>query len=305
MTPTPGRFGAVLTAMVTPFDGAGHLDLDGARDLARWLVDQGNDGLVVAGTTGESPTLSDSEKLDLWAAVAEAVTVPVVAGSGTNDTRHSVELTAKAAGTGVAAILAVTPYYNRPSQAGLARHFTAVAEAAGDLPVMLYDIPVRSGRKIATDTMVDLARSVANIVAVKDAAGDVPETARLMERAGAGFEVYSGNDSDTLALLRAGARGTVGVATHWVADPTARMFAAVAAGDEAEADRLDALMAPSYEFESTDDAPNPIPAKALLRTLGWDVGRGRPPMDTEPDDLEDRARRLLADLGDDAPRPRG
>ena len=136
--------------MVTPFDEAGDLDLDASAALARWLVDHGSDGLVVAGTTGEGPVLSDREKLDLWRAVAEAVTVPVIANTGTNDTRHSVALTAQAKGTGVDAVLVVTPYYNRPSQEGLFDHFRAVAGAT-DLPVLLYDIPVRSGRRIATD----------------------------------------------------------------------------------------------------------------------------------------------------------
>src|SRR3954469_19602477 len=156
------RLGSVLSAMVTPFDDQGALDLDGAARLARWLVDHGNDGLVVAGTTGESPTLSDAEKLDLWKAVTEAVTVPVIAGSTTNDTAHSVELTKAASQLGVAGILAVTPYYNRPSQAGLDGHFRAVAQAT-HLPVMLYDIPIRSGRKIAHDTLLRLLHDVSNI----------------------------------------------------------------------------------------------------------------------------------------------
>ena len=144
----PGRFGAVICAMATPFDADGRLDLDGAATLARWLVDHGNDGLVVAGTTGESPVLSDAEKRDLWRAVRDAVTVPVIAGTSTADTAHSVELTRTAAGIGVAGILAVTPYYNRPSQAGIEAHVRAIA-AAADLPVLLYDIPVRTGRKVS------------------------------------------------------------------------------------------------------------------------------------------------------------
>jgi len=149
--PVPGRFGAVLTAMVTPFDDEGGLDLDAAARLARWLVENGNDGLVVSGTTGEAPVLSDQEKADLWTAVAEAVTVPVIAGAGTNDTRHSLELTAVAERAGVAGILAVTPYYSRPPQAGLAAHFRALAGSTR-LPVMIYDIPIRTGRKVAHET---------------------------------------------------------------------------------------------------------------------------------------------------------
>src|ERR1700738_5125936 len=165
----PGRFGALLTAMITPFDDEGALDLDGAVTLARWLVDHGNEGLVVAGHTGGSPGLSDAEKRDLWRAVAEAVTVPVIAGSTTNDTAHSIELTRAAKEAGAAGILAVTPYYNRPSQAGLDAHFRGVASAT-DLPVLIYDIPVRTGRKVAHETLVKLAREVPTIVGVKDAA---------------------------------------------------------------------------------------------------------------------------------------
>src|SRR5437879_2068298 len=151
------RFGEVITAMVTPFDDDGALDLDAAAELARWLVTQGNESLVVAGSTGEGSTLTDAEKLDLFAAVAEAVTVPVIAATGSNDTAHSVELTRGATATGAAGLLVVTPYYNRPSQAGLEAHFRAVA-AATDLPVLIYDIPIRSGRKVDHDVLVRLAR---------------------------------------------------------------------------------------------------------------------------------------------------
>ncbi|HEX4161274.1 MAG TPA: dihydrodipicolinate synthase family protein, partial [Acidimicrobiales bacterium] len=154
------RFGWVITAMVTPFDDGGALDLGVAVELARWLVAHGSDGLVLTGSTGESAVLSDDEKVALWEAVAGAVTVPVIAGTGSNDTAHSVDMTRRAAGSGVDGVLVVTPYYNRPSQAGIHEHFRACAEAAGDLPVMLYDIPVRSGRRIATDTMLRLAREV-------------------------------------------------------------------------------------------------------------------------------------------------
>ena len=183
--------------MATPFDDDGRVDLKGAVTLARHLVDNGSDGLVVTGTTGEGPTLSDSERTQLWMAVAREVTVPVIAGSTSNDTAHSVELTRMATEAGAAGILAVTPYYNRPSQAGIAAHFAAVA-AATPLPVLIYDIPVRTGRKVAIDTMLQLARDCPNIVGVKDASGDPAGTARLLARAGAGFECYSGDDALTL-----------------------------------------------------------------------------------------------------------
>ena len=145
----PPRFGRVITAMVTPFDDAGALDLPAAVELARWLASHGSDGLVLSGSTGESSVLTDDEKVALWRAVAEAVTIPVIAGTGSNDTAHSVAMTRQATQCGVDGVLVVTPYYNRPSQAGIYEHFRAVAEAAGDLPVVLYDIPVRSGRRIA------------------------------------------------------------------------------------------------------------------------------------------------------------
>ncbi len=196
-----GRFGSVLTAMVTPFDAEGALDVDAAVALARWLQANGNDGLVVAGTTGEAPTLTDAEHLDLIAAVSEAVTIPVVAGTGSNDTHHAIEMTAKASALGIAGCLVVTPYYNRPSQAGLEAHFKAVA-AATALPVIVYDIPIRTGRKVSTDLLLRLARDVTNIVAVKDAAGNPSESAVLLARAPSDLELYSGDDSFTLPSAR-------------------------------------------------------------------------------------------------------
>lgn len=290
-----GRFGAVLTAMATPFDDDGALDLDGAATLARWLVDHGNEGLVVAGTTGESPVLSDAEKADLWRAVSEAVTVPVLAGAGTNDTRHSVELTRLAEQAGVAGVLAVTPYYNRPSQAGLDAHFRAVAGATR-LPVVLYDIPVRTGRKVAHDTLVRLAREVPNIVGVKDAAGDVAGSARLVAEAPEGFDLYSGDDSLTLPLLAVGASGVIGVATHWTGELHAEMVSAFRSGDVTTAQKVNARLLDSFAFESGDDAPNPVPTKALLRVLGLPGGPCRLPH-VEPPGLEERARLVLSDLG--------
>ncbi len=289
------RFGAVITAMVTPFDPGGALDLDAAAQLARWLAEHGSDGLVVAGTTGEGSTLTDDEKLDLWRAVAEAVTIPVIANTGSNDTAHSVHLTGQAAGCGAAGVLAVTPYYNRPSQAGLEAHFRAVAGAT-DLPVLLYDIPVRSGRKIAHDVMVRLASDVPNMAGVKDAAADVAATARLIAALPDHFEVYSGNDDYTLPLLALGAVGVVGVATHWVGLEMAEMIAAVVKGDLAHAREINGRLLESYLFETGDAAPNPIPAKAMMRTLGLAVGECRLPMGPAPAGLEDRAREVYANL---------
>ena len=289
------RFGAVITAMVTPFDGEGALDLDVAVQLARWLADHGSDGLVVAGTTGEGSTLTDDEKLDLWRAVAEAVTIPVIANTGSNDTAHSVHLTRQAAGLGAAGVLAVTPYYNRPSQTGLEAHFRAVAEAT-ELPVLLYDIPVRSGRKISHEVMVRLAQEVPNMAGVKDAAADVGATARLIAAVPDSFEVYSGNDDHTLALLALGAVGVVGVATHWIGLEMAEMIAAACKGDLAHAREINGRLLESFLFETGDAAPNPIPAKAMMRTLGVPVGECRLPMGPAPAGLEDRAREVYAHL---------
>ena len=218
------RFGRVVTAMVTPFNNDGSLNLDGARRLAKWLQDNGNDGLVVAGTTGESPVLTDDERLSLFAAVTEAVTIPVIAGTGTNDTAHSVLMTKEATKLGVAGILAVTPYYNRPPQSGIEAHMRAMA-AATNLPVVVYDIPVRTGRKIATSLILKLANEVSNIVALKDAAGNPAESAVLMSQAPAGFELYSGDDGLTLPFMAIGGSGVIGVATHWTGQDHQEMFA--------------------------------------------------------------------------------
>lgn len=294
MTPSPS-IGRVATAMVTPFDDRGELDLDAAVELATWLVENGSDGLVLAGTTGESPTLTESEELVLFRTVREAVSVPVVAGAGSNSTATAVEQTRRATETGVDAILSVAPYYNRPSQAGLEAHFRAVA-AATDLPVILYDIPARTGRKIATETVLRLAHEVPNITGLKDAAGDPAETARLIAEAPSGFEVYSGDDPLTLPLLALGAVGVISVASHWVGRQMGEMIDAFHKGDVTTARRINAGLLASYEFESGDDAPNPIPTKTLLRVLGLKVGECRPPMGPAPEGLADRARRVLEDL---------
>lgn len=287
------RFGAVLTAMVTPFDEDLALDLDAAAALAQWLVDHGSDGLVVAGTTGEGSTLDDDEKLDLFRAVSEAVTVPVIAGTGSNDTRHSAELTTRAAGTGVDAVLAVTPYYNRPSQAGIDGHVRAIADAS-DLPVVLYDIEFRTGRRLARDTVLRLAREVPSVVAVKDASGDPAATAQLVAEAPGGFEVYSGDDKLTLPLLAVGAVGVIGVGTHWCGELVGEMIAAFGKGDVEGARAINARLLESWSFQSTDDTPSPLPTKAVMRALGHPVGDARPPMGPSPADLEDRARAVVS-----------
>jgi len=291
-----GRFGAVVCAMATPFADDGSLDVDGAVRLARWLTAHGVDGLVVAGTTGESPVMTDDERVELWRAVREAVTVPVVAGSTSNDTAHSVALTGRAADAGVAGILAVTPYYNRPPQAGLEAHFRAVA-AASALPVLIYDIPVRTGRKVEHDTLLRLAKEVPTVVGVKDAAGNPAASAKLIAEAPAGFELYSGDDALTLPLLAVGAVGVISVAAHWAGEQMREMVLAHVKGDVDHARALNARLVPSWDFESSDLAPNPIPTKAMLRVLGLPAGQCRLPLGPAPAGLEDRARTVLAGLG--------
>jgi 4-hydroxy-tetrahydrodipicolinate synthase len=289
------RFGRVLSAMVTPFDDDGALDLDGAGRLARHLQSEGHDGLVIAGTTGEAPTLTDDERLALLAAVIEAVDIPVIAGTGTNDTAHSVHLTGEAAALGAAGILAVCPYYNRPSQAGIGAHMRAIA-AASDLPVMVYDIPVRTGRKMSAELILRLAGDTPTIVALKDAAANPGATAAVVDAAPGGFEVYSGDDAMTLPLLAVGAVGAVGVATHWTAPDHQQLFELWDKGDTAGARLVNARMLESFDFETGDDAPNPIPTKAVLRHLGLPAGQARLPMGPAPAEIERRVPDVLANL---------
>ncbi|HUC05160.1 MAG TPA: 4-hydroxy-tetrahydrodipicolinate synthase [Acidimicrobiales bacterium] len=291
------RFGRVVTAMVTPFDDDGRVDLDGAVTLARWLAGHGSDGLVLTGSTGESSVLTDGEKTDVWRAVAEAVTIPVIAGSGSNDTAHSVDMTARAKECGVDAVLVVTPYYNRPSQAGLYEHFRAVAEAAGGLPVVLYDIPVRSGRRIAHPTLVRVAHDVPTVVGLKDAAGDPGGTAHLVPRLPSGFEVYSGDDIMTLPLLAVGAVGVISVASHWIGPQFGRVIDAFVAGDLAAAIAGNAELLESFDFESSEEYPNPLPAKAMCRALGLPAGQCRLPMGRASAELDAQAAKVLAALG--------
>lgn len=281
--------------MVTPFDVEGALDVDGAVTLARWLADHGSEALVLAGSTGEATALGDAEKRDLWTAVSEAVTVPVIAGAGTADTAHSIELARTAEKAGVAAVLAVTPYYSRPSQSGLEDHFRALAGATC-LPVVLYDVPARTGRRLARETVLRLARGVPNVVALKDAGGDVVASARLLADAPEGFELYSGDDGLTLPLLAVGASGLIGVATHWAGPECAEMITAFGEGDLARAWAVQARLFDSFSFETGDEAPNPLPAKAMLRILGLPAGQCRPPLGKAPADLDHRARAVLGRL---------
>jgi 4-hydroxy-tetrahydrodipicolinate synthase len=283
--------------MVTPFDDAGRLDTQAAIDLARWLATHGSDGLVLSGSTGESSVLTDEEKTDLWRAVAGAVTIPVIAGTGSNDTEHSVKMTKLAATCGVDGLLAVTPYYNRPSQAGIDAHFRAMAEAGGGLPVLLYDIPARSSRRISHSTMLRLAREVPAIVGLKDAAGDPAGTAHLAAQVPTGFEIYSGDDVMTLPLLAVGAVGIISVAAHWIGPQFRAVVDAFLRGDLVAAIAGNAELLDSFDFESTEDYPNPLPTKAVLRALGLAVGQCRLPMGAATPELDAGAAKILAAVG--------
>ena len=289
------RFGRVVTAMATPFDADGALDLDGAATLARWLVDHGNEGLVVAGTTGEAPTLSDDEKVELWRAVRAAVDVPLIAGTGSNDTRHTIGLSERAAEAGVDALLLVSPYYNRPTGAGIEAHMRAVA-AAVDLPVVMYDVPVRTGRAIPTDVIIRLANEVPGVVALKDAAGDPGATARVVAEAPPDFDVYSGDDSLTFPLLAVGAVGVVGVATHWTGPQHAELIAAVDKGDLARAREVNATLLDSFDVEVGPTWVQTSAVKAALEALGLPGGDTRLPLAPLDDAVRAAVRRVLDGL---------
>jgi 4-hydroxy-tetrahydrodipicolinate synthase len=273
-TPAP-PFGRLLTAMVTPFDVAGALDLDKAAELATYLVDeQGNDGLVISGTTGESPTTTDAEKADLLAAVVDAVgdRARIVAGVGTFDTVHTIHLAQQAAKAGAHGLLAVTPYYSRPPQSGVLAHFRAVADAA-ELPILLYDIPHRTGTAIAPETLIELGAHE-RIVGVKDAKGDAVSTSRVIAETGLAY--YAGDDGMTLPLLSVGAVGVVGTSTHFSGRGTKALIEAYLAGDTAEALRRHRQLLPIYT--GVFRTQGTILVKAGLRLRGLDVGPVRLPL---------------------------
>ncbi|WP_083338916.1 4-hydroxy-tetrahydrodipicolinate synthase [Chromobacterium sphagni] len=289
------HWGKVLTAMVTPFDAEGRLDLDMARQLARHLADNGSDGLVVAATTGEAPTLSDAERFDLIRAVSEAVTIPVLAGTGSNDTRHALSLTARAAELGAAGAFLVSPYYNCPPQAGIEAHFRALA-AATRLPVMLYDVPGRTGRRISHDVLLRLFRQTSNIVAFKDATGDPAAAARLVAEAGEQFDLYSGDDALTLPLLAVGAVGVVGTSTHWTGPEFAAMIAAFEQGDTRRARAINAALQASFAFSNTGSSVYSMSVKAMLRSQGLAVGECRLPLPAAPAEAESGAQAVWRQL---------
>lgn len=269
-------FGRVGTAMVTPFDENGNIDFDKATDLVNYLLDNGTDSLIVAGTTGESPTLSSEEKVALYRHVVKVVNgrVPVVAGTGSNNTRASIELTKKAEEAGANAIMLVAPYYNKPDQDGLYEHFKAVANET-NLPVMLYNIPGRCSINIAVDTIVKLSK-IKNIVAVKEASGDLNAMTEIITRTDGDFYLYTGDDSNTLPVLSIGGRGVISVASHVIGNKMQEMIALFENGDVKKAALLHQRLLPI--MKGLFIGPNPVPLKYALKTKGIDTGSVRLPL---------------------------
>ncbi|KYD20376.1 4-hydroxy-tetrahydrodipicolinate synthase [Geobacillus stearothermophilus] len=270
------QFGNVVTAMVTPFDRKGNLDLAKTTELVNYLLDNGTDALVVAGTTGESPTLTTEEKVALFRHVVSVVNgrVPVIAGTGTNNTRASIELTKRAEEAGVDAVMLVAPYYNKPNQEGLYQHFKAIAESTL-LPVMLYNVPGRTSVNLAPETVIRLA-AIPNIVAVKEAGGNLEAMAEIIERTPDDFQLYSGDDSLTLPVLAIGGAGVVSVASHIIGNEMQQMIRAFQAGDHQAAAALHRKWLPL--MKGLFAAPSPVPVKTALQLRGLDVGSVRLPL---------------------------
>jgi len=290
-----GRFGAVVTAMVTPFTEDRSLDLDRARDLSGWLLEHGTEALVVAGSTGEAATLSDREKDALLRAVIEGADGRghIIAGTGTYDTAHSVHLTQQAEEAGADAVLVVAPYYNKPPQRGLVEHFTAVANATR-LPVIVYNIPGRTGIRIEHDTLLRLAE-VENIVAVKDSTGDLDGMAKLIAEAPSDFEVYCGDDWAAFLSQCLGGAGLVSVAAHVAGEAIGEMLRLVDKGDLEAARSINQRLLPVYH--GLFIASNPIPLKAAMELIGQPVGPPRLPLVPASADEVDRVRVALSRSG--------
>jgi 4-hydroxy-tetrahydrodipicolinate synthase len=284
--------GGVLTAIATPFDGTGAVDYEAFQALARHLADNGSDGFVVAGTTGESPTLEDGEKIDLVRAAIEAVgdRAAIVANTGTAATAHSVELTAQAHEAGADAFLAVTPYYNKPPQRGIVAHFEAIA-AATDRPVIAYNIPSRVVVNIEPETMTRLAQ-IPNLKAVKQAYPDQDEARHIVE---IGLDLYAGDDALVLPFLKLGGVGGICVHTHVVGPQVAAQVQAVREGDLERAEEIETELGPAYELLTI--TTNPIPIKAALTLLGHDAGGYRLPLVPPTEGELARVRDCLARLG--------
>jgi 4-hydroxy-tetrahydrodipicolinate synthase len=290
-----GRFGAVVTAMVTPFRDDHSLDLDTAQELATYLLEHGSDAVVVAGSTGEAPTLTHQEKADLYGAVVEAARGKgrVICGTGTYSTAETLELTEAAEEAGADGLLVVTPYYNKPPQRGLVAHFQRVADATS-LPVIAYNIPGRTATRIEHDTLLQLA-AVPNIVAVKDSTGDFQGISRLISEAPPDFEVYSGDDWATFGYVCLGAVGVVSVASHLVGDRIRQMVDLIEGGDHAAARKIHRELEPL--FNALFITSNPIPVKAALEMVGRAAGPPRMPLVPATSEERKRIQKALEDAG--------
>ncbi|ERN43163.1 dihydrodipicolinate synthase [Rubidibacter lacunae KORDI 51-2] len=293
---TGAPFGRTIAAMVTPFGADGNVDYAVAERLAVHLLDNGNDALVICGTTGESPTLTWDEEYRLFQVVQAAVgdRAPVLAGTGSNSTREAIAATEKAAKLGMSGTLQVVPYYNKPPQAGLYAHFRAIARACPELPLMLYNVPGRTSRDLAAETVADLAE-IDNIVAIKDASGSVERAAELRRLTPPEFAIYSGEDALTLPMLAVGGAGVVSVASHVAGVHLQTMIRAFFAGDVNTARDLHLRLMPLFSilFATT----NPIPIKAALRLQGWPVGTPRLPLGDIPSNLQAQLSAVLEELG--------
>jgi 4-hydroxy-tetrahydrodipicolinate synthase len=290
-----GDFGQVITAMVTPFKDDYTVDYACARKLARHLIENGSDGLVVAGTTGESPTLSKDEKIELFKSVVEEVggRGVVIAGTGSNSTRDSISLTQAAQKAGVDAVMLVTPYYNKPSQEGLYRHFKAIAENT-DLPVMLYNVPGRTSVNILPETVARLAE-LKNVVAVKEAAGSMDQVSDLKKVLPEDFAVYSGDDSLTLPIMSLGGKGVVSVASHLVGKRIQEMINAFVSGNVKLAREIHLELFPV--FKAMFITTNPVPVKTALNMAGWQVGPTRLPLAEATDNEKQKLKNILISAG--------
>ncbi len=290
-----GRFGSVVTAMVTPFRDDHGIDVDGAQKLSSWLVDNGSDAIVVAGSTGESPTLTRREKAELFRAVGEAIRgrAKLICGAGTYSTAETLELTRDAEEANADGLLVVTPYYNKPPQRGLVAHFESVADAT-DLPIIAYNIPARTATRIEHDTLLRLAEHP-NIVAVKDSTGDFQGISKLIAEAPEGFEVYSGDDWATFGYACLGAVGVVSVASHLVGPQIRQMIELIETGDVPAARKIHEELSPL--FNALFVTSNPIPLKAALRMVGRQVGEPRLPLVPATAEERERVRKALEDAG--------
>ncbi|MED1470610.1 4-hydroxy-tetrahydrodipicolinate synthase [Neobacillus sp. M.A.Huq-85] len=270
------NFGQVLTAMVTPFDHEGEIDFNATRTLVNYLIENGTDGLVVVGTTGESPTLTTDEKVEFFKFVVDVVNgrIPVIAGTGSNNTRASISLTKQAEAAGVDGIMLVAPYYNKPSQEGLYQHFKAIAESTA-LPIMLYNIPGRSVVNMSVETIVRLSQ-IPNIVAIKEASGNLDAMAEVISQTPSDFTLYSGDDGLTIPVLAIGGAGIVSVASHIIGNEMQEMVNLFKSGHVQEAAAAHRRLLPV--MKALFAAPNPTPVKAALNLKGVNVGGVRLPM---------------------------